>query len=364
MVEQQLKYEEIVRWMKKKIDGKELLAGQKIPSENELASIFSVSRQTVRHAISVIEDEGLVERRRGSGTYVRGMKRKDHFDKKTMRVAIVTTYVDEYIFPTMLKELERKFSKANYTIQIAFTHNTVEKERIILKNFLGRKVIDGIIAEPVKSGLPNPNLKLYEELEAKGIPIIFLNTFYLQLPMMHVCMDDKRAGQMATEHLLQCGHTRIAGIFKSDDGQGHRRYAGYMEALMERGIKIREDRITWIDTLDAKHMGEYAGPILNRLTNCTACVCYNDEIAVKLVGICKEAGIKIPEDLSIVGIDDSDLARLCEIPLTSVRNPIVDLAGITAEKMVRMLSGDTDLENVELEPSLVMRNSVQIVSSI
>lgn len=363
MVEQKAKYEEIVEWIQEKIDNGELVEGSKVYSENELVAIFGVSRQTVRHAISVLENRGIVERRRGSGTYIKGLENEVEPQERTMRIAIITTYVDEYIFPGMLKEMERSLSREGYNLQIAFTHNTIEKERMILKNFLNGDAIDGIIAETTKSGLPNPNLELYRKLMEKGIPIVFINSYYKELDAPHVSLNDVAAGKMVTEHLLQCGHRKIAGIFKSDDGQGHSRYSGYIKALMDKEIKARGERITWIDTIDLRRMKEDAKRYLYRIKDCTACVCYNDEVANKLVGICKEAGIRIPEDMSIVGIDNSDLAGYCEVPLTSANNPIKELAIAAATTLLNMLDGEV-MESVELEPTLVIRNSVRIVNGI
>lgn len=361
MTEQKAKYEEIVDWITEKIENGELSEGDKISSENRLVSIFQVSRQTVRHAISVLGDKGLVVSIRGSGTYVKGSRRSINKKQKTMRIAIMMTYVDEYIFTGIINELERILSKAEYTLQIAFTHNAVERERNILKGFLREDLIDGVIAETTKSGLPNPNLELYRELKHKGIPVVFINSSYPELSALHVSMDDFWAGKTAAEHLLECGHRKIGGIFKLDDGQGHKRYAGYMSALMERDIKVQGENISWIDTMDLHEMEQEGASYLRRLSGCTACVCYNDEVAVKLVNICRMNGISIPGELSIVGIDNSDLADYCDVPLTSVNNPVNELAENAARIMLALLNSEKVSESVELKSKLIVRNSTRII---
>lgn len=361
MTEQKAKYEEIVDWITEKIENGELSEGDKISSENRLVSIFQVSRQTVRHAISVLGDKGLVVSIRGSGTYVKGSRRSISKKQKTMRIAIMMTYVDEYIFTGIINELERILSKAEYTLQIAFTHNAVERERNILKGFLREDLIDGVIAETTKSGLPNPNLELYRELKHKGIPVVFINSSYPELSALHVSMDDFWAGKTAAEHLLECGHRKIGGIFKLDDGQGHKRYAGYMSALMERDIKVQGENISWIDTMDLHEMEQEGASYLRRLSGCTACVCYNDEVAVKLVNICRMNGISIPGELSIVGIDNSDLADYCDVPLTSVNNPVNELAENAARIMLALLNSEKVSESVELKSKLIVRNSTRII---
>lgn len=359
----QKKYEEVIAWIRGELREGRLKQGDKLPSENALQKQFRVSRQTVRKALSVLEEEQITRSVRGSGTYI-DIGKRQHRSKQSMRIAVMTTYVDVYIFPLIVKEIERVFSDEGYILQIAVTNNAIEKERMILKDFIREKSIDGLIAETTKSGIPNPNLNLYKELEQMGIPILFINSFYPELDIAHVSLNDREAGRMVTQHLLDCGHINIAGIFKADDGQGHQRYAGYVDALMNAEIKVKGRQVIWIDSDEIAEMRDDCGRILKRIQGCTACVCYNDEVANKLVGICMDQGIQIPEDLSIVGIDNSDLSRFCEIPFTSAHNPVQELGKIAAEMMIERLLGSGDIQTVELFPELVMRNSVKVIAHI
>ena len=363
MEEQRAKYEIIVDWVQKRLDNKELQSGMKIESENTLVSKFNVSRQTVRHAISVLENKGILERKRGSGTFVK-LEEKTAKREKTMRIAIITTYVDEYIFIPIIKEMEKILSKAGYSIQLSFTHNAIEKERLILTNLLQNMEVDGIVAETTKSALPNPNLYLYEKLKKNGIPLLFLNSYYRELAEPHVSLNDKWAGKMATEYLLQCGHKKIAGIFKCDDAQGKLRYAGYMEALLNANVNIKDEHIGWFDTIEFRGPLNDFSRLLKRLKDCTACVCYNDEVASKLVAICKERGIRVPEDISLIGIDDSELASSCEVPLTSIRNPIRELGGIAALGIMKLIDGKPLHEDLEVNPKIVVRESVKKIEDL
>ena len=361
MEEQKAKYEEIADWLLNRIEAGELQPGQRIDSEYRLCSSFGVSRQTVRHALSTLEAEGVVERRQGSGTYVRAGRQEPPRRQAAMQVAVMTTYVQEYIFTSIIQEIENELSQAGYGMQISFTNNTVEKERFILKNILEKNLADGLIAETTKSGLPNPNLDLYRKLMKKGIPVLFINSYYPQLQAPHVGLNDKLTGKMVTRHLLKCGHTRIAAIFKSDDGQGHHRYAGYVEALMEEEIPIKSRQVVWLDSEDVRTMREEAGRILKRIRGCTACVCYNDEVAASLAAICLEQGIAVPDEMSIIGIDDSDLAGFCEVPLTSARNPVRELGRIAACEMLDMIKGEKVPDSMELEPEIINRSSVKLL---
>lgn len=359
----QKKYERIVSWVQTEIENGALSRGDKLPSENELMERFRVSRQTVRRAMEELTEKGVVEGRRGSGTYVTVNTRR-YAAGKEIRIAVMLTYVDTYIFPSIIKEIESVLSSEGCALQIAMTDNAVEKERMLLKEFIHTQSVDGIIAETVKSALPNPNMELYREIENMGIPVLFVNSYYKELDIPHISMDDRKAGYLAAKHLAECGHTRIGGIFKADDGQGHLRYAGYTDALMEQEIKIRGDQVIWIDSEELRTMGEESAKFLKRLKGCTACVCYNDETAYKIVEIFRKAGHRVPEDLSVVGIDNSGLAKLCPVPLTSVENPVEKLGRTAAERMTWKIFRNEEMETVEFEPQLIMRNSVQVIHQI
>ena len=303
------KFEKIVTWIQEEVRSGRMVSGEKLPSEQELSEQFQVSRQTVRRALEELVKENIVESRRGSGSYIcedagillgNTERRADHEEK---RIAVMLTYIDTYIFPIIVREIEKKVTQAGGILQIAMTDNSVAKERMHLEEFLRTRRIDGLIAEPVKSGLPNPNLDLYQKLQKSGIPVVFVNSFYENLTIPHVSLDDEKAGYLATKHLLECGHTRIAGIFKADDGQGRMRYAGYTKALMEHSLKIKNRQILWVDSEDIREMEMESDRVLKRLDGCTACVCYNDEIASKLVKVLQSAEIKVPDQISVIGID-------------------------------------------------------------
>lgn len=358
----QKKYERVVSWVQEEIKNGSLSRGDKLPSENDLMERFDVSRQTVRRAMEELTEKGVVEGRRGSGTYVTVNTRR--YAGKEVRIAVMLTYVDTYIFPSIIKGIESVLSREGCTLQIAMTDNAVEKERMLLKEFIHTQSVDGIIAETVKSALPNPNMELYREIEKLGIPVLFVNSYYRELDIPHISMDDRRAGYLAAKHLTECGHTRIGGIFKSDDGQGHLRYAGYTDALMEQEIKIRGEQVIWIDSEELRMMEDESVKFLKRLKGCTACVCYNDETAYKLVGIFRKAGRRVPDDLSVAGIDNSGLAKFCPVPLTSVENPVEELGRTAAEQITCKILKNEEMETREFAPKLIMRNSVKVIHEI
>ena len=350
------KYLELVNWIQGQIKGGELQPGQKMYSENTLGEMFGVSRQTVRHAIGVLEREGLLRRIQGSGTYINDDRLAALARRK--RVSVITTYVDSYIFPKTIRGIEDALQEEGYSVQLSFTNNRNDKERAILEELLARDEVSGIIVEPTKSGLPNPNMALYQEIRKRKIPTLFINSYYPQLKFPHVSMNDRMAGRKLTKHLIAMGHRRIGGIFKHDDGQGRLRYAGYLDAMMEAGLRLEDSHIVWIDTEDVKHLDRLNGKIRERFGDCTAVLCYNDEVAAGLIEVLRGGGIRVPKDVSIVGVDDSDLSVMGDVKITSAKHPMEHLGMRAAENLLRMMKDPSFDGNYEFETEIVYRNSV------
>ena len=351
------KYLEMVRWINSQIEEKKLVPGQKLYSENTLKEMFGVSRQTVRHAIGVLENEGVVRRIQGSGTYINDNRLANL--TRHMRVSVVTTYVDGYIFPRTIQGIENVLLEAGYSVQIAFTNNQHGRERTILEDIISRDEVSGLIVEPTKSGIPNPNLHLYQEIRKKRIPIIFINSYYPQLKIPHVSINDHMAGWKMTKYLIAMGHKKIGGIFKLDDGQGQSRFAGYMNAMIDAGLEVEDKQVVWVDTEEKQHLEKAAEKVLERFKNCTAVFCYNDEVAFGLLDIFKKRNIRVPQDISVASVDDSELAILGDVPITSTPHPMERLGGKAAENLLRMIKDPSFDANYEFEVDVVPRSSVR-----
>lgn len=353
------KYELVTEWIEERIASGELIGGEKIESENEISNFFNISRQTARHAIGNLVEKKILYRVQGSGTYVSDVSGCENKQQEISKsVTIISTYTSGYIFPRILQEMVNTLGSLGYSARIMFTNNSVETEKQLLLRILEENSRDALIVEPVKSGLPNPNLKYYRRLKARGIPIVFFNTFYPELDIPHISMNDVLAGKAATDYLIEKGHREIGGIFKSDDGQGRRRYQGYVKALEHAGIALDEEKICWVDTQELKDDFKYSLRIWQRLKKCTACVCYNDEVAHSISEKASEYMLRIPEQLSIVSIDNSERAESNHIPLTSVSHPMERLGEMVAKKIVWLIHSPGEDVTYEFPVDIRERNSV------
>lgn len=348
---------ELAKWINDRIQENELRAGQKLYSENELRKMFGVSRQTVRRALGVLEQEGILHSVRGSGTYINDNRQTNL--AKRMRVSVITTYVDGYIFPRMIQGIENVLLEGGYSVQIAFTNNQLGRERVILEDLLSRDEVAGIITETTKSALPNPNLNLYREIIKRRIPILFLNSYYQELQIPHISLNDYMVGRKITEYLIGMGHRKIAGIFKLDDLQGRLRYSGFSDAMYDAGLNINDRNILWVDTEDTSRIDELSSRVLERCENCTALFCYNDLVAYGVLDVFKKAGIRVPEDISVASVDNANLATMGGVGITTVVHPMEELGKKASENLLRMIRDPFFDANYEYDAQIVERDSVK-----
>lgn len=350
------KYAQLAGLLKERISEEGFEKGDQFYTEHSLSQMYNVSRQTVRRAIDLLVNEQILESRQGSGTYIATPVHAKKPSSKT--IGVIITYFDEYIFPSIINGIESVISSNGYNMQLASTRNDVENEARALRAMLDAGV-DAFIIEPTKSALPNGNKYLYDEISSKNIPLIFLNSYYPEMNFPYIALDDVKAGYLATKYLIENGHNKIALCLKSDDIQGHLRYKGAMAAANDNNITISMENVFWFTTEDIKYLEEDSNRILRYLENCTALFCYNDQIAAIVLKILKEKGYNLPEDYSIISIDDEKQAVLCSPPLTTIAHP-KELLGIEIAKSVfRLISGKKCDTNIYFEPELIIRSSVK-----
>jgi len=360
------KYQQLKEFIIRYIVENNLNAHDPLFTENELAAKFNMSRHTVRKALDELENEGWIYRKQGVGTFCADRSVIKKIDDKN--IAVITTYVSDYIFPRIIKGIDQVLTKEGYTILLYNTNNKIEKEIDILENIM-TKNIKGVIIEPTKSALPHINIDYFEQLKRRGIPYIFINSYYEELKPSYIIQDDEGGGFVVTEHLIQLGHRNILGIFKSDDNQGLNRYKGYIRALRQYGIKIREDNIVWYTT---EEMRTKPQEMVKKIFEGTgdkpsAIVCYNDQIAMWVIEALRNLGLTVPNDVSIVGFDDSDYAVLSDIKLTTIVHPKEEMGRQAAKALFKLMEmGNKAFENpitICVKPELKIRTSAKSIEA-
>lgn len=313
----------------------------KLPTEQELCARYRVSRQTVRNALSLLKERGLIERRQGSGSFITGRS----LSPLGNQAAILISDDQEYLYPGVLSDIRKRLTESGFSARVLVTENQVETERELLLELL-KNPPGGIIAEGCKTALPNPNLALYRELEKKGCPAVFLYSYYPALENSLYVKDDNAAGSaLLVEHLASLGHRSIAGIFKGDDMQGVERYQGFAETMFRLGLPFSDRRIGWYGSreldrlIERKDTGFLRDMARDVLSSCTAVVCYNDLLAYHLTGELLSMGFRLPADMAVTAFDNTYLSNVGSLSVTTLSHRPHEMGTKAADLLVRKKSG-------------------------
>lgn len=352
------KYEQVVDLLRSKISTGEYKIDQQLPTESELMAYFNMSRQTIRKSLAELEHEGLIYRIQGGGTFVKNATNEDIHPIKSHTIAVITTHISDYIFPQIIDGMEQTLTAHNYSLLLRSTQNDPQQEQEALTKLLSMNVC-GVIAEPSQSAFNQPNEKLYHRFLERHIPIVTFDSKFKSLHVPYFIVDDQRGSYLGTQHLLELGHHNILGIFKSDDQQGLDRMQGFVLAMQD-AQKIAEGHFLFYHTKDVEQkLPQQIEHILQQPDAPTAIVCYNDQIALRVVAAARKLAIKIPEELSLVGFDDSSFAHQYGLELTTVTHPKRQMGQDAADLLLEMIDHKHDgfTQSLMYEPELIVRNS-------
>lgn len=355
------KYQVIIEDIKSKILSGDYSMGEQIPTESVMQETYGVSRHTVRKAILELSNEGFLRSEKGSGTYVSNQyQSKASGASANKTIGVITTYISDYIFPSIIRGIESRLNKDNYSLLLASTNNDVEQEKKALEMMLSYGV-DGLIVEPTKSNLYNPNISYYLSFKEQDVPFTMINAYYEELEVPFFCLDDVQSSYLATNELISKGHTQIGLIAKMDDLQGKYRMKGYIKALGDAKLRFQPEHILSFNT--ETKLDLYANLktfLTENQDEMTALVCYNDEVGLEVVNVCRQLGISIPDKLSIIGQDNSYIAKNATINLTTLTHPQEQMGHDAADWIIKKLQGKKDLLNeTYYQPVLVEGETIK-----
>lgn len=336
----EVKYEIVKQTLRKEIINGQYQINEKLPTESELMKRFNVSRYTVRRAVGNLENEHYIYRIQGGGMFVQDWQRNWSADDTNKLIGVISTHIADYIFPPIISGIDNVLSAKGYSLIVGNTLNNHARERQSLLNMLDLKIA-GLIIEPTQSALPNPNLDLYQQIKEYQIPTILFHATYPQVAFPSLLTQDELAERNLVDYLFKLGHHKILGIFQIDDRQGANREAGMIRAYQEAGIPITDSEMVMYQSTDK------ISAILDRVDRIfanndrpTAIACYNDHLAMTVIGHLQRNGIKVPDDVSVVGFDNYELARTLNPSLTTADHPKRKLGEDAGQMMLKLINGE------------------------
>ena len=262
---------------------------------------------------------------------------------RTRTIGIVVTTIADPFIGEIVQAVESTAHDHGYTV-ILVSSNAEPDREIEAVEMLRSKRVDGVIVTSSRAGA------LYHDyLERLGVPVVLINSHSRQsgLYTFAVNVDNRHGGCLATEHLIQLGHRRIAYVTgPADHSDDADRLDGYRQALAEAGIPF--DPALVAQGTGRADAGERALRVLRALqAPPTAVFCYNDLTAIGLMLAARRAGLSVPGDLAVVGFDDIPFASYIHPSLTTIAQPKLEM-GKSAVAMMLALVSDRDRANASL----------------
>ncbi len=368
------KYRKIADDLRGRIDRGELPPGSKIPTEAELEQTYGVSRITVSRAVLELQNQDLVYRVKGSGTFILSRGAQGGGAKPSTGMSIISA-----IFPQgeqngahdMLIGIESECAKDGFYVTIHNSRNKPHVERATISNLLAQ-ACGGLIVFPCYA--THQNAGIYSELRIRCFPTVFVDRHvdYLDIPL--VACDNEGAMRELVGRLIERGHTRIGFFCNSIEtvSSEHERFLGYCKALVAARLPVqpslifrrykgldRSAEIFDVDEVTHKHYADAAlDHFLDEPERPTCVVAVNDILAIALMKAAMAKGMKVPGDLAITGFDDLYLSEHVEVPLTTVRQPFEKI-GVAAARLLldRLKRPAQPQADVRLPAEIIFRQS-------
>ena len=352
------KHRQIYAALRRDIQSGRLGHGARLPSEAELGQTFGASRITVGRAMRDLQVAGLVERRAGSGTFVRGTRPTTAL---TFGLLIPDLGETEIFEPICQGMMASPLAQAHALVwgSPGEVESNAERAWLLCRQYIDRRVA-GVFFAPLE-GIPEQdaaNARILAALDAARIPVVLLDRPAVPYPDRGphdlVGIDNRRAGFLVTAHVLALGSERVAFVARPHAAATvDAREAGYREALFAGGLEVDRDRIARLNPLDEQAVKAWmikARP--------DAVVCANDRTAAHLMPALLRLGYAIPGDVRMVGIDDVEYAGLLPVPLTTLRQPTRPIGDAALSVMLeRVARRDLPPRDVLLHCELIVRES-------
>jgi LacI family transcriptional regulator len=274
--------------------------------------------------------------------------------RKSSIIGVVIPDISHSFFAEITYGVEDTLEKAGYDILLCHSRGSVEKERAEIDTLIGSRV-DGLI---IASEQPESALKPFQELIDRHIPFVLVDRFFPKSGFTSVRTDDVAVGRIATVHLLALGHRRIAHIEGPGLSPASLRRRGYLAALRAAGVSV-DRRLITRGNFDIPTGVDAMKRLLKTSPRPTAVFTANDPMAIGAVYACRDAGLRVPEDVSIVGAGNIEGPHHPNPFLTTIDWPRMEMGRAAGELLLAVMDASSQErpEDRVFEPRLLVRQS-------
>jgi DNA-binding LacI/PurR family transcriptional regulator len=327
--------------------------GDQIWPEHTLSRNLGVSKSTVRRAVCDLVALGVLRQQQGKGTFV---AQADHPQVQALALHAIRMvgflspfahYEDGFMREITLGA-DQALDPRRFIMVTKHVHLPLFSEADVLPGLVAK--VQGLLW---LSTLNPAARKLIIRLHERNFPVVLVDRYLPEVPCSSVTTDNLEVGILGTRHLIERGHRRIVHLTKPEHiSSTIERQEGYTLTMRQAGLT---PRVVVVDGLDESLAASFSGPPGERPT---AAFCLNDSLAMSCCRVLRQLNLRIPEEVSVVGIDDSPAAAAYDPPLTTVAQPRRQM-GFKAARLLERLMTDTATTHTRLllQPSLVVRHS-------
>ncbi|PLR82920.1 LacI family transcriptional regulator [Bacillus canaveralius] len=302
------------------------------------------SEKTKRKVLDVIEELGYQP-----NAVARGL-----INKRTHTIGVLFPKFSGMLVTEFLSGIEKAANEQGSSVIVCHTESNGEKTMKYLQ-LLNEKRIDGIIftSEVLKD-------EYYQYIKKMKVPMVLLSTESYVYPVPYVKVNDRHAAYTATQYLIQKGHKKIAMISgnKDDIIAGKPRIDGYINAMTDNGLPVNDKYIINSKSFAFQDGVEGLEALMRQAPGVTAVFAASDEIAIGALSKAYQLGIKVPDDLSIIGYDNLSIAEMSAPPLTSVAQPLAEMGEMATKMLFEMMETGQSVESRIMPHQIIERNSV------
>lgn len=356
-------YQHIVMDLKAKMESGELKIGDKLPTEAEISKEYSVSRITSKRALTELENENLIYRVQGKGSFVHSTPKTNRpSDKSLHEILLILPFHQNSGLEDFEKGINEFLTGTDYTLNIQ--SNTTVGQRKLLQTAL-QSSNSGVIFYPVTS---ISDLDVLYQYHLSRFPVVTMDKHIEGIPFPSVVSDNFDGAYQATKHLIENNHKRIAFLSSLNvefSSSIRERYFGYLKALFDHNLidtsvnDLTERYLTHAEDNGREFYIHFIESVQEQ--GITGIIAENDLIAVEIIQIAKELGLSIPDDFSIVGFDNIQLAGFVEPKLTTISQDFLQIGRLAAESLIRIIQNPREsfTENVVVPVKLIERQTVK-----
>jgi len=355
-------YLQIADYFRKQIKTGILKPGERLTPELEIAEQYHLARGTIRQALELLVNQGLLERTRGKGTFVAHTQ----VSAPSPLIGFVVPYLRDSFMADIMRGAESILRLNGYSLIFGPSDGSPELEYEQVQR-LQRDNISGLILYPVS--VPDEALQLAQILRP-NLPVVVIDRKIPEYTANAVFVDNRGGAYKAVEHLIALGHRRIVCIsHKGFVSAVEERIRGYEQAMHDAGLTPLEVvSIVYYGTMPDGQPPTYSeeemAPVAQLLRSPhgpTAIFCINDFIALGVMRYVLQSGLRIPQDIAIAGFDDIPLAPFMPVPLTTVAQPKFEIGVQAALLLLDKISGkEPSTRTVILPTALVVRSSTSL----